>query len=159
MNKVKDLVSVNVATATRLFGAEERYELLSYVVPYIRDLVVCSENCGRPPRKPNYVTDLRYEPFLASVYENFYMGASAMTSIKFSPPGTECTIALALRAQKAASALMDTPIIREYDTRVWEEDEFMADCFCYLWMRFFMDLSGWGQWHSNDVPKGQGGIP
>jgi hypothetical protein len=139
MNKVHDLVSVNVATAMRMFNENQRYELIPYLMVYIRDVIAVCENRNVPRTWDFKGLDMRFEPFLFGVYENFYMGAKAMWAVAFSPDGTEVETIVADRAQRAASSLHGT-ILDGLFTRIWDEDVFMSDCFSFLWMSFFAAL-------------------
>lgn len=160
MSKVKDLVSVHVESALCGLEGEERYELLSAVGSYLRNVVQADRLVREWEDVDSYGFDPHFVPYLKLVYYNFYMGVKAMSEVKFAPPGCEVSSVTADRAQRAICSIADSPVCAEYSSRAWDKDEFESDAFIYLWMELFVRLVQGGALNGRNVcPKGQGGIP
>lgn len=144
MNKVKDLVSVNVECALRLYGTrDERYELISYIGEFLKHVATVTnvgdwdENFSliEPPE--------RFAAFLQSVNGNFVLGAQSLLSLRFDSANlNERALAVITeRAEGVERSIPTAPPVAAFGSRAWEPDHFLVDVIVYLWMEFFVRFS------------------
>lgn len=164
MNKVKDLVSVNVERVLRSVGSrEELYELFPHIGEFLKNIVDVKDAYNIDEEFSLIEPPERFTALLYQANEDFVLGAQSLYSLRYEPDSlSESALSVVReRARRVELSIPTAPPIAQWGFRVWEPDEFLADVLVFLWMEFFVRLV---TNRAGTPPQqlsliGQGGIP